>query len=96
MEDDKVAASEKPKAKFHSQMRACLVANSITSDLRLAEDLATANFRHMQDKVHTDLANLDAYYMEKQEVANRAVTWQNMSLIVALMLYVFFVFQQLS
>lgn len=70
--------------------------SSITSDLRLAEDLATANFRHMQDKVHTDLANLDAYYMEKQEVANRAVTWQNMSLIVALMLYVFFVFQQLS
>lgn len=43
--------------------------------MRLAEEVATASFRQMQDKVATDLSVLGGYYFEKQEAADRSVSW---------------------
>ena len=43
--------------------------------IRLAEEVATASFRQMQDKIATDLSKLEGYYCEKQEAADRSVSW---------------------
>ena len=49
---------------------------------RLAEEVATASFRQMQDKVSSDLSVLGSYYCEKQEAADRSVPWVAFTCVV--------------
>ena len=41
--------------------------------VRLAEEVAAANFRQTQDKIEMDLEHLKTYYQAKQDAADRAV-----------------------
>lgn len=85
--DDKVAASEKWGSEIsnsHVAVRSLrhhwkllAIANISVAKcfhpVRLAEEVAAANFRQTQDKIEMDLDHLKTYYQAKQDAADRAV-----------------------